>query len=117
MDNLEQSDVKFIVSGQSYKASLDIAALEAIQEKYGKNAFDYMDEILPLLDFPKIRELMAVIMEANGVEKTDLPDFTKASFNGLMGLVGQLTQATLGRQEMDAPEKKPKAAQAKKKSS
>ncbi|MBL1421556.1 MAG: hypothetical protein COC24_013685 [Alphaproteobacteria bacterium] len=116
MDNLEQSDVKFIIAGQSYTASLDIAALEAVQVKFGKNAFDYMDEILPVLDFPKVRELMAVIMEANGMNKSDLPDFTKASFQGLMGLVGQLTQATLGNQEADTPEKKPRAARAKKKS-
>lgn len=108
MEKLEQGEVQFNVLGKDYKAILNIGALEAIQAKFEKNAFEYMDSILPQSDFPKIRELMAVIMLSNGYVKTELPDFTRCTYQGLMGLIGKLTVASLGVQEAGGePEKKP----------
>lgn len=110
MDKLEQGEVRFSVLGEEYKAILDIAALEAVQSAYDINAFEYMDSILPQHDFPKIRELMKVILLSNGFKSDQLPDFTRCTYQGLMGLIGKLTVASLGVQEVvEETEKKPAA--------
>lgn len=109
-EKLYAGDVPFSIRGDDYIASLDIAALEAIQTKYGKDPFDHIAEIVDGRDYPKVRELMVDICLSNGIKKVDLPNFGRCSFQGLMSLAAALTVATVDMKEAvgDAEKKPPK---------
>ncbi|MCJ8325210.1 MAG: hypothetical protein HRU29_11645 [Rhizobiales bacterium] len=114
MDDLQQGEVPFIVGGKAFTATMNIGAIEAIQEEFEQDAFHLIDEIKANFAFHRFGKLIEVILISNGLEKEKHPDFTKASVQGLIGLVDKLTIGTLGGGEVDAPEKKPPKKTAKK---